>query len=141
MKFTFEVNTTTSKPIYLYFDEKITLAELHEQISIDIEGNTMLMSSDILDIFVQNKKDIMSIPNSNETLTEYIKRYPEYFTMWGGSVYKNIHKIYVIDKKYVNCINENKPAPIYSNHNIQINNEKENIFIGMLKTTLSSIYL
>ena len=64
----FEVNTTCSKPVYLYFNENTTLSDLLEQISIDIECNTMLMRSDILDIFVQNQNDIMSVPDTDETL-------------------------------------------------------------------------
>ena len=146
MKFTFEVNTTTSKPVYLYFDERISLTDLHKQICIDIEYNTMLMCSDILDIFVQNQKDIMSLPASEETLKEYIERHPEYFNKWSGSLHKNIHKIYVMDKKYMDCIKENKPAPVYINiHNAHVKKEnernKENIFIGMLKTTIGAMYL
>lgn len=144
MKFMFEVNTTCSKPIYLYFNENTTLSDLHEQISIDIECNTMLMRSDILDIFVQNQNDILSVPDTDETLKEYLEKYPEYFTEWSGSLHKNIHKIYVMDKKYMDCIKENKPAPIYiNNHIAQQKKEKEknneNIFIGLLKTTIGAI--
>ena len=87
MRFKFEVNITCSKPVYLYFNENITLSDLHEQISIDIECNTMLMHC-----------DIMSVPDTDETLKEYLERYPEYFTEWSGLLHKNIHKIYVMDK-------------------------------------------
>ena len=45
----------------------------------------------------------------------------------------------------MNCIKENKPAPIYiNNHNALLKKEKEknneNIFIGLLKTIIGAIH-
>lgn len=138
MKFMFEINTTTSKPIYLYFDEKTILSELHEFISIDIECNTMLMRSDIIDIFVQNNTDTLSVPNNDTTLDVFLKSKPQYFSELCGSLYKNIHKLYIMDKQYLNFIQQNKPAPIYENNQNQPK-KPEGLLHNILTSTFSFI--
>jgi|UniRef100_A0A6C0IPV8 hypothetical protein len=137
MKFMFEVHTTSCKPIYIYLDEKIRLTELYETISIDIENNTMLTRSDVLDIFVQNHDETKSIPKNHDILDEFLEENPKYFTKWNGSLHKNIHKLYIMDKEYITRIKNNKPAPIYTNEPIIENYS----VVGLLKTAFMSIYL
>ena len=130
MKFLFEVNTTFEKPIYLYIDENQSVKDFIEEVVIHIETYTSYLRSDILDVFVQNTKDIMSIPNTDKKIKEFLLDNPEYFREWTGSLHRNIHKIYVMDNKYLKTLNNKNDI------------QKEPVTTGMhmLKTLLPTIY-
>ena len=101
-----------------------------EEVVIHIETYTSYLRSDILDVFVQNTKDIMSIPNTDKKIKEFLLDNPEYFREWTGSLHRNIHKIYVMDNKYLKTLNNKNDI------------QKEPVTTGMhmLKTLLPTIY-
>jgi len=101
MKYLFEVNSTFCKPIYMYCDENISVEEFIEDVTVNIEIRTDYIRDDIIDIFVQNLSGLMSIPRLKVPIKEFMKKNSDYFRQWAGSLERNIHKIYIMDKHYL----------------------------------------
>ena len=111
MKYLFEINTTFYKPIYLYIDESTSVDEFVEEIVVNLETIAKYMRDDILDIFVQNLSGLMSISRTDIPLKQFMLEHPEYFRQWAGSLERNIHKLYIMDKQYLKTLkNKNEKA-------------------------------
>lgn len=101
MKLFFELNTTfIQKPIYLSIDENDSMCELCEKILLEIEGQSKLLRNEIIDIFLQDERNTLSVLNCFDTLSNFIINNQNYFIKLNDSHYRNIHKIYVMDKPH-----------------------------------------
>ena len=103
MKLLFEVNTTFSEPIFVSINENITLWEFHNTLSKNINSFLEESETDIIDVFVENKKEIMSIPNTDIILIDYLNEHPAFF-----HTQNNIHKIFIMDSHHLKTINNEK---------------------------------
>ena len=109
MKYLFEINTTFYKPIYLYIDENTTVDDFVEDIVNNVETIVNYRRDDILDVFVQNLSGLMSITRTDISLKQFMLDHPEYFRQWAGSLERNIHKLYIMDKQYLKTLkNQNE---------------------------------
>lgn len=109
MKYLFEINTTFYKPIYLYIDENTSVDDFVEDIVNNVETIANYTRDDILDVFVQNLSGLMSITRTDVPLKQFMLEYPEYFRQWAGSLERNIHKLYIMDKQYLKTLkNQNE---------------------------------
>lgn len=137
MKLTFEVHTTTSRPIYLSIEDDVLLKDLHEQLMDDIDNYTILCKEDVLDVFVTGKsKDILSIPNDNTLIRDFINNNDKYFQDTSSN--NKFHKIYVIDHMYMTRTNSGLETPIYNEIKPQ---KKNNSWKDLLIMTKNLIYL
>ena len=105
MKFLFEINTTFFKPVYLSINENQSISELIDQIVITLETNTKLIKTDIIDIFTQSENELLSLEESNEAVNMFLENHPQFFSSMNGGLSRNIHKLYVMDSKYLKTIN------------------------------------
>lgn len=139
MKFLFEINTTFFKPVYLSIDENQCISVLIEQIVTTLETNTKSIKTDIIDIFTQNENEVLSLEESNETVNMFLENHPQFFSSMNGGLSRNIHKLYVMDSKYLKTINNNVLVKdeIPENENIS---PIKNIFKS-LKTIMPIIYI
>ena len=130
MKYLFEINTTFYKPIYLYIDENTSVDDFVEDIVNNIETIANYRRDDILDVFVQNLSGLMSITRTDISLKQFMLEHPEYFRQWAGSLERNIHKLYIMDKQYLKTLkNQNEK-------------KKENYDVThMLKTIIPTIFI
>ena len=101
MKLLFEINTTFYKPVYLSIDENQCMNDLAEEILLHIERYSSLTRYDIADIFIEDEHTTLSIPNTKQLLHEFVTNHSDYFRDWNGCVNRNIHKVFVIDHKYL----------------------------------------
>jgi hypothetical protein len=137
MKLTFEVHTTTSRPIYLSIEDDILLKDLHEQLMYDIDHYTILCREDVLDIFVTGEnKEILSIPNDNTLVRNFVNNNYKFFQ--NTSFNNKFHKIYVIDQIYITRTNSGLETPIYNEIKPQ---KKNNSWKDLLIMTKNLIYL
>lgn len=137
MKLTFEVHTTTSRPIYLSIEDDILLKDLHEQLMYDIDHYTILCREDVLDIFVTGEnKEILSIPNDNTLVRNFVNNNYKFFQ--NTSFNNKFHKIYVIDQMYITRTNSGLETPIYNEIKPQ---KKNNSWKDLLIMTKNLIYL
>ena len=118
MKLLFEVNTTFSEPIFVSIDQNITLWDFHKTLSEQINSFLEESETDIIDVFVENEKEIMSIPNSNIILIDYLINHPAFFHKHNGSIERNIHKIFIMDSHHLKTINNQKKTNIKKFKNI-----------------------
>ena len=129
MKYLFEINTTFYKPIYLYIDENTSVDDFVEDIVNNIETIANYRRDDILDVFVQNLSGLMSITRTDISLKQFMLEHPEYFRQWAGSLERNIHKLYIMDKQYLKTLKNQ-------------NEKKRKIMIThMLKTIIPTIFI
>ena len=105
MKFLFEINTTFFKPVYLSINENHSISELIDQIVVTLETNTKLIKTDIIDIFTQSENELLSLEESNESVNMFLENHPTFFSSMNGGLSRNIHKLYVMDSKYLKTIN------------------------------------
>jgi hypothetical protein len=100
MLYTIELHSTISKNINISIDSKKTLKELHELIFFILEDKLLDYNQVIMDIFAFDiiKHSTMSIPRNRQTVGNFIRNHPNYFTR--GINRYNIFKIYVIDNMY-----------------------------------------
>lgn len=105
MKFLFEINTTFFKPVYLSINENHSISELIDQIVVTLETNTKLIKTDIIDIFTQSENELLSLEESNEAINMFLENHPQFFSSMNGGLSRNIHKLYVMDSKYLKTIN------------------------------------
>jgi len=110
----FEVKTTCSKPFYLSVSEDTPLYELHDMILNDVEYNTILMKTDVLDVFIPRGDVCISITKSNNTIQWFIQQHGSIFTEHKQAYDNGFYCIYVIDNTYVEKIKTNHEAPIYN---------------------------
>ncbi len=103
MKLLFEVNTTFAEPIFVSIDENITLWEFHNTLSKHINSFLEECETDIIDVFVENKKEVMSIPNTDIILIDYLNDHPEFFQTQNYN-----HKIFIMDSHHLKTINNEK---------------------------------
>ena len=137
MKLTFEVHTTTSRPIYLSIEDDVLLKDLHDQLMDDIDNYTILCKEDVLDVFVTGKsKDILSIPNDNTLIRDFINNNDKYFQDTSSN--NKFHKIYVIDHMYMTRTNSGLETPIYNEIKPP---KKNNSWKDLLIMTKNLIYL
>lgn len=138
MKLLFEVNTTFSEPIFVSIDENITLWDFHKTLSEHINSFLEECETDIIDVFVENREEIisvpnkiMSIPNNDIILIDYLNQHPAFFHKHNGSIERNIHKIFIMDSHHLKTINNEKK-----------NNKKifKNIF-KQIKEFMPTIYI
>jgi|TARA_B100000282_G_C31554289_1_gene408966 hypothetical protein len=118
MKLLFEINTTFSENIFVSIDENITLWDFHKTLSEQINSFLEESETDIIDVFVENEKEIMSIPNSNIILIDYLNNHPAFFHKHNGSIERNIHKIFIMDSHHLKTINNQKKTNIKKFKNI-----------------------
>lgn len=105
MKLFFELNTSFfQKPIYISVDENDSMYELCEKILIEIEGESNLLRNEIIDIFLQDEGTTISVLNCFDTLNNFILNNQNYFSKLNNSHYRDIHKIYVMDKPHLEKI-------------------------------------
>ena len=131
MKYLFEINTPSYSPIYIYIDENATVDDFIEDIIVHIETATNYKRDDIVDIFVQNISGLMSIDRTNMSLNQFMNEHPEYFRLWAGSLQRNIHKLYIMDKEYLKTL---------KNKNEEKNENNFNVF-QLLKTITPTIFI
>ena len=137
MKLTFEVHTTTSRPIYFSIEDDILLKDFHDQLMYDIDNYTILCREDVLDVFVTGEsKDILSIPNDNTLVKDFITNNNKYFPDTSSN--NKFHKIYIIDQMYITRTNSGLETPIY---NELKSNYKKNSWKDLLIMTKNLIYL
>ena len=105
MKFLFEINTTFFKPVYLSINENHSISELIDRIVVTLETNTKLIKTDIIDIFTQSENELLSLEESNEAVHMFLENHPQFFSSMNGGLSRNIHKLYVMDSKYLKTIN------------------------------------
>lgn len=138
MKLLFEINTTFSDPIFVSINENITLCEFHNTLSEQINLFLEETETDIIDVFVENEKEIMSIPNkilsipnSDIILIDYLNDHPTFFHKHNGSIERNIHKIFIMDSHHLNTINNEKKTSkkIFNNIFKQIKEFMPTIYI------------
>ena len=108
MKLLFEINTTFSETIFVSINQNITLWDFHKTLSEQINSFLEESETDIIDVFVENEKEIMSIPNSNIILIDYLNNHPAFFHKHNGSIERNIHKIFIMDSHHLKTINNEK---------------------------------
>ena len=118
MKLLFEINTTFSETIFVSINENITLWDFHKTLSEQINSFLEESETDIIDVFVENEKEIMSIPNSNIILIDYLNNHPAFFHKHNGSIERNIHKIFIMDSHHLKTINNQKKTNIKKFKNI-----------------------
>ena len=118
MKLLFEINTTFSETIFVSIDQNITLWDFHKTLSEQINSFLEESETDIIDVFVENEKEIMSIPNSNIILIDYLINHPAFFHKHNGSIERNIHKIFIMDSHHLKTINNQKKTNIKKFKNI-----------------------
>ena len=118
MKLLFEINTTFSETIFVSIDKNITLWDFHKTLSEQINSFLEESETDIIDVFVENEKEIMSIPNSNIILIDYLINHPAFFHKHNGSIERNIHKIFIMDSHHLKTINNQKKTNIKKFKNI-----------------------
>jgi hypothetical protein len=137
MKLTFEVHTTTSRPIYLSIEDDILLKDLHDQLLYDIDHYTILCREDILDIFVTGEnKEVLSIPNDTTYIRDFVNNNHEFFQK--TSFNNKFHKIYVIDQIYITRTNSGLDTPIYREIKPK---KKNNSWKDLLDMTKNMLYL
>lgn len=139
MKFLFEINTTFFKPVYLSIDENQSVSALIQQIFITLETNTKLTNTDIVDIFTQDTDEVLSLPESAETIDVFLKNHPQFFSSTNGGLSRNIHKLYVMDSKYLKTINKE----VFIKDEIPTNDKTSPIktIFKTLKTIMPIIYI
>lgn len=137
MKLTFEIHTTTSRPIYLSIEDDILLKDLHDQLLYDIDHYTILCREDILDIFMTGEnKEILSIPKDTTYVRDFVNNNYKFFQ--NTSFNNKFHKIYVIDQMYITRTNSGLETPIYSEIKPP---KKNNSWKDLLIMTKNLIYL
>jgi hypothetical protein len=115
MKITFEVETTCSRPFHVSVSDDMPMFELRRIILCDIEMNTILMKDDVMDLFIPCGDMCVSIPElSRHTVRTFIEKYPEYFHLDSSSIWTKIHRLFVMDRLYLDKIKSNQDAPIYN---------------------------
>lgn len=138
MKLLFEINTTFSDPIFVSINENITLCEFHNTLSEQINLFLEETETDIIDVFVENEEEfmsipnkIMSIPNSDIILIDYLNDHPAFFHKHNGSIERNIHKIFIMDSHHLKTINNEKKTSkkIFNNIFKQIKKIMPTIYI------------
>ena len=137
MKYTFEIKTTCSKPFYVTVTEETPMFELRRIIVCHVEYSTMLMKDDIVDIFIPYGNDCVSILElSTDTVQSFIDRHSDYFKKDGLLMLSNFHQLFVMDRLYLEKIQNNSEAPIYEDI---IPPKEENIVKTIMTTTLSML--
>ena len=84
---------------------KKEISELIDQIVVTLETNTKLIKTDIIDIFTQSENELLSLEESNEAVNMFLENHPQFFSSMNGGLSRNIHKLYVMDSKYLKTIN------------------------------------
>ena len=138
MKYMFEVKTTCSKPFYLSVSEETPLYEARDMILNDVEYNTILMKSDVLDIFIPCGDICISITNSNDTIRSFIQKHASSFGEHKQAYDNGFYCIYVIDNTYVERIKSKHEAPIY-NDVIPPPSQDGNAIKNILKSTIGLV--
>lgn len=137
MKITFEIKTTCSRPFHITVSEETPIFELRNIIVNEVEYYTIMMKDDVVDIFILYKNDCVSIHElSSETVKSFIDKYPEYFQKDNLSIVSNFHQLFVMDRLYLEKIQNNDEAPIYED---VIPPKKENIVKTIMTTAISML--
>ena len=139
MKLTFEIHTTSSRPIYLSIDHDITLKQFYDELTMDIDHYTMLSKGDILDVFATKpaSSQVLSIPiRSADKIQEFIELNREYFPE--SSLIPNFYKVYIIDNVYRNRTKNGLPTPVYTGVKNEI---QPNHWNDLLQITKKIIFL
>ena len=114
MKVTFEIKTTCSKPFYITVCEETPMFEVRKIIMSEIDYHTILMRDDVIDLFIPDGHDCVSIPEiTSDTVSTFINRYPKHFDADKNSLCSNFHQLFVMDQTYLDKIRSKSEAPIY----------------------------
>ncbi len=115
MKITFEIKTTCGRPFHITVDEDMPMFEVRKIVMSEVEYYTMLMKDDVVDLFIPNGNDCVSIPElSSDTVRTFIGRYPDYFAADNKSLWSTFHELFIVDQTYLDKIKSNNEAPIYT---------------------------
>lgn len=137
MKITFEIKTTCSRPFHITVSEETPIFELRNIIVNEVEYYTIMMKDDVVDIFIPYKNDCVSIRElSSDTVKSFVDKYPNYFQKDNLSIVSNFHQLFVMDRLYLEKIQNNDEAPIYED---VIPPKKENIVKTIMTTAISML--
>ena len=137
MKITFEIKTTCSRPFHITVSEETPVFELRNIIITEIEYYTIMMKDDVVDIFIPYENDCVSIRElSSDTVKSFVDKYPNYFQKDNLSIVSNFHQLFVMDRLYLEKIQNNDEAPIYED---VIPPKKENIVKTIMTTAISML--
>lgn len=137
MKYTFEIKTTCSKSFYVTVSEETPIFELRRIIVSNVEYSTMLMKDDIIDIFIPYGNDCVSILElSRDTVKTFSDKYSDYFKKNELDMLSSFHQLFVMDRPYLEKIQNNREAPIYQD---DIPPKEENIVKTIMTTTMSML--
>ena len=115
MRLMFEICTTCTKPIFMSLNTDWIMFDVCKRVSNQIEENTMLMKEDIRDIFIIDKEGVIRsiCHNPMMLLEDFIKENSQYFGNTEYEYTKNIYKLHVIDKTYLNFKSDARDTPLY----------------------------
>ena len=106
--------TTCSKPFYITVCEEMPMFEVRKIIMSEIDYHTILMKDDVIDLFIPDGTDCVSIPElSTDTVKTFINRYPKHFNADKNTLCSNFHQLFVMDQNYLDKIRSKKEAIIY----------------------------
>jgi hypothetical protein len=137
MKITFEIKTTCSRPFHITVSEETPMFELRNIIVTEVEYYTIMMRDDVVDIFIPYENDCVSIRElSSDTVKSFIDKYPDYFQKDNLSIVSNFHQLFVMDRLYLDKVQNNDEAPIYKD---VIPPKEENIVKTIMTTAISML--
>lgn len=137
MKITFEIKTTCSRPFHITVSEETPVFELRNIIVNEVEYYTIMMKDDVVDIFIPYKNECVSIRElSSDTVKSFVDKYPNYFQKDNLSIVSNFHQLFVMDRLYLEKIQNNDEAPIYED---VIPPKEENIVKTIMTTAISML--
>lgn len=116
MRLLFEICTTCNKPVFISLNTEWIMIDVCRRVSNQIEENTMLMKDDIRDIFIIDKEGVITSIGNNPMmlLEDFIKENTKYFGNANHAYRKNIYKLHVIDKTYLDFKLDKRDTPLYS---------------------------
>ena len=143
MKHMFEIRTTCSKPFTITVSDDTPLYELFDLILDNVEYHTILMRTDVTDIFVPFESECVSITKTNDTVKDMINKYLVYYRHKSQVFNNGVYCIYVIDRIYIERIKNECDTPVYNEDIIPPSNDNKNV-TDIIKTTiglLTGVYL
>lgn len=139
MKLSFDIHTTSCKPLLISIDHDKEMSELLNCIIYELESYTMISEEDIRDIYICNKSNICSLFNNKCTVQEFITNNYEDKSHDKTKSTLKVYNIYVIDDIYLYRLANNKPAPVYNNDVIP--QPKKSLIENIKKGIISMLYI
>lgn len=115
MRLMFELCTTCNKPVFISLNTEWVMFDVYKRVSNQLEENTMITKNDICDIFIINEEgDVISLGNKPiMTLYDFMKENSQYFGNTEHEYEKNIYKLHIIDKTYLDFKSDARDTPLY----------------------------